>query len=173
MTNDEIEMFNDNEKLIHFVIRKYRNNGIPYEDLYSIGKVAMIEGIQKFDKTKNFQLATFLIPCIRNGINMFIRKDKKACKISLECLRENLGFEIEDDLNIEQSTEEKDILTQCLEYIDKLPIIDKAIISYTYGINGNPKMTQSEIALRTALSQGSISRKIQHILEDMKGELKL
>ncbi len=175
MTKDEIAMFNENEKLIHYVIRKYRNNGIPYEDLYSIGKLAMIEGILKFDKTKNFQPATFLIPCIQNGINMFVRKDKKTCKISIESMNDSLanGFEVVDDTNIEREVEEQEILNQCLKYIDTLPIIDKAIISYTYGINGNPKHTQMEIACATGLSQGSISRKIQHIIHDMKGALKL
>ena len=68
----------ENIKLVYFVCNKFKNCGIEYEDLVSIGTY----GLLKAEKTFNnkFKFSTYAHMCIKNEILCALRKEKKYFK---------------------------------------------------------------------------------------------
>ena len=48
----------ENSPLIKSVIKRYRNKGVEYEDLYQIGSMGFLKAIQNFDKNFNVRFST-------------------------------------------------------------------------------------------------------------------
>lgn len=57
-----------NLRLVAHVAKKYSSTKIDQDDLISIGTVGLIKGINSYDLSKNFKLATYVARCIENVI---------------------------------------------------------------------------------------------------------
>jgi len=57
-----------NLRLVAHVAKKYSNTNIDQDDLISIGTIGLIKGINSFDMSKNFKLATYVARCIENVV---------------------------------------------------------------------------------------------------------
>ena len=51
MNNERDEFIKDNLNLVHSCCHRFKNKGIDYDDLYSVGCIGLIKAYDKFDKS--------------------------------------------------------------------------------------------------------------------------
>ncbi len=71
----------ENSPLIKSVIKRYRNKGVEYEDLYQIGSMGFLKAIQNFDKNFNVRFSTYAVPMVAGEIKRYLR-DNGFIKVS-------------------------------------------------------------------------------------------
>lgn len=168
-----------NMRLVIYIANKYKNTKIEPEDLISIGTLGLMKAIHHYNPEKKIKLSTFASKCIENEILMNMRKTKKHSKNvsiqnSLHEDKEGNEFNLSDLLGtkkeeIEEKVEVKDDIIELKKIIEKLPMKEKEIIMFRYGIDCE-KMKQSEIAKKYEISQSYISRIEKRILKKIKKE---
>ena len=164
------------QRFVAHLARKFRNTGIPFQDLFSIGTIGLIKGIDSFDPKKG-QITTYVGRCIKNEILLFIRNHKKIIKeVSLDHVIDvdSEGNEItfldmlsaKDDTScdVEAKLENESVHN----LIDRLSDKEKMIIELYFGLNGKEAHTQKEIGKITRRSQALISRTLKKILRKMR-----
>ncbi len=74
-------LFRQNSPLIKSVIKRFKNKGVEYDDLYQIGCIGFIKAINNFDVTYGVQFSTYTVPMIIGEIKRYMR-DNGAIKVS-------------------------------------------------------------------------------------------
>ena len=59
--------------LVHLCANRFRNRGIPYEDLYSAGCEGLVKAANAFDSTRGVQFSTYAVPVILGEIKRLFR----------------------------------------------------------------------------------------------------
>ena len=75
-SNDEAakdKLVNENYPLIKSIVKRYKNKGVEYEDLYQIGSLGFLKAIQNFDKSFNVKFSTYAVPMIAGEIKRYLR----------------------------------------------------------------------------------------------------
>ncbi len=158
-----------NLRLVAHVAKKYSATKVDSDDLISIGTIGLIKGINSYDLSRNFKLATYVARCIENEILMYLRstkklgaevylnepigKDKDDNVVTLQEILEN------DDRNIEDEVDLKLKIKRLYEKIKQiLKDREKTIIELRFGLNGDKPKTQHEIASMMGISRSYVSR---------------
>lgn len=166
-----------NLRLVAHVVKKYYTQ-TDYDDLISIGTIGLIKGVNSFNPEKNAKLATYCARCIENEILMYFRATKKQTgEISFDepidtdsegnplTLMDIIA--IEDTIIDEIDTQNK--LNKLIGIIKNMPENrDKEILVMRYGLNGNPPLTQREVAKKLKISRSYVSRIEKRILSEFK-----
>ena len=71
----------NNEALIKSIIRRFKDKGVEYEDLYQIGCVGLLKAIIHFDESFGVKFSTYTVPMIIGEIKRYMR-DNGAIKVS-------------------------------------------------------------------------------------------
>jgi RNA polymerase sporulation-specific sigma factor len=82
--NDETakdKLVSENAPLIKSIVKRYKNKGVEYEDLYQIGSLGFLKAIQNFDKSFNVKFSTYAVPMIAGEIKRYLR-DNGIIKVS-------------------------------------------------------------------------------------------
>lgn len=155
-----------NLRLVAHVIKKFNTN-LDKEDLISIGTIGLIKAINTFRIDCGTRLATYAARCIENEILMHFRSLKNRQEVSLQ---EPLGVDqegneisFEDILYYEDSIiqqVENSVLTERIKEIinRKLREQEKRVIIMRYGLEGERRYTQREVASRMGISRSYVSR---------------
>lgn len=64
-----------NTPLIKSIIRRYRNKGAEYDDLFQLGSMGLLKAIQNFDESYGVQFSTYAVPMIAGEVKRFLRDD--------------------------------------------------------------------------------------------------
>lgn len=64
-----------NSPLIKSVIRRYRNKGIEYDDLYQLGCIGFLKAIKNFSTKFEVKFSTYAVPMIAGEVKRFMRDD--------------------------------------------------------------------------------------------------
>lgn len=64
-----------NSPLIKSVIRRYRNKGVEYDDLYQLGCVGFIKAVRNFSNAYEVRFSTYAVPMIAGEVKRFLRDD--------------------------------------------------------------------------------------------------
>lgn len=75
------KLINENSPLIKSIVKRYRNKGVEYEDLFQIGSLGFLKAIQNFDKSFNVKFSTYAVPMIAGEIKRYLR-DNGFIKVS-------------------------------------------------------------------------------------------
>ena len=70
-----------NSPLLKSLIRRFRNKGVEYEDLYQLACVGFLKAINNFNEIYNVQFSTYAVPMIIGEVKRFLRDDG-AIKVS-------------------------------------------------------------------------------------------
>ena len=73
--NAKNQLVEDNSPLIKSVIKRFRNKGIDYEDLYQLGCVGFLKAINNYDANFNVKFTTYAVPLIAGEVKRFLRDD--------------------------------------------------------------------------------------------------
>jgi len=71
----------ENSPLIKSIVRRYKNKGVEYDDLYQLGCLGLVKAILHFDHKYGVQFSTYAVPMIAGEIKRFLRDDG-AIKVS-------------------------------------------------------------------------------------------
>lgn len=74
-------IFVNNAPLIKSIIRRFKNKGIEYDDLYQIASMGFMKAITNFDESFDVKFSTYSVPMIIGEIKRYIR-DNGAIKVS-------------------------------------------------------------------------------------------
>ena len=95
--NSKEVLFTNNSPLIKSIIRRFKNKGIEYDDLYQIASIGFLKAINNFDESFGVKFSTYAVPMIIGEIKRFMR-DNGAIKVSrtLKILANKISRFIDD-----------------------------------------------------------------------------
>jgi len=64
-----------NTALIKSVIRRFKNKGVEYDDLYQLGCIGFLKAITNFDASYGVKFSTYAVPLIAGEVKRFLRDD--------------------------------------------------------------------------------------------------
>lgn len=70
-----------NSPLIKSVIKRYKNKGVDYEDLYQLGSLGFLKAISNFNEDFNVKFSTYAVPMIAGEVKRYLR-DNGIIKVS-------------------------------------------------------------------------------------------
>lgn len=68
-------LIKENSPLIKSVIRRYRNKGVEYDDLYQLGCMGFLKAIRNFSEEFGVKFSTYAVPMIAGEVKRFLRDD--------------------------------------------------------------------------------------------------
>ncbi len=74
-------IFYNNTPLIKSIIRRFKDKGVEYEDLYQIASIGFLKAIKNFDESYGVKFSTYCVPMIIGEIKRYMR-DNGAIKVS-------------------------------------------------------------------------------------------
>lgn len=172
-----------NEKLVFSIMRdKFRicelNKDI---EEYSAGMMGLVRAVDTFNIEKGVSFSTYATQVIVNQILMEYRKQKQYSLLINKTIsiNEPVGnyssgdvFLLEDHLGEEDDTTESIIREQNLKTIKNnlqyLREDECASVVYGYGLFGNKKLKQNEIARKLNINQSQVSRLMKSGCEKLK-----
>ena len=123
--NDAMEvLIKQNSGLVWSIVKKFKDRGHDFEDLYQIGCIGLIKCIKKFNTTLDFKLSTYAVPYILGEIKRYIRDDgtikvSRSIKELLTKINEIQRFSIEKrgkELTVKEIAKELNIDTEEVVY---------------------------------------------------------
>lgn len=157
-----------NLRLVAHIVKKFDNTGEQVDDLISIGTVGLIKGIETFDPAKGTRLATYAARCIENEILMYLRTlrrnrtevslfepigvDKEGNEITLLDILGSDPDLVPDQVD---SRFERAELRRVLRVLHGK---ERMVVILRYGLAGDRRLTQREIAGRLGISRSYVSR---------------
>lgn len=142
----------ENIKLVYFVCNKFKNCGIEYEDLVSIGTYGLLKAQKTFNR--NFKFSTYACICIRNEILCAIRNEKKYIKHKNDFVSSDACTSDYDDINTS-------ILYK--QVIDSIPDKYKYLIPLL-----RKEKTIKQVSDENKISVSKISREINKVKSIVK-----
>ena len=74
--NDATEkLVNENSPLVKSVIKRYRNKGVEYDDLFQLGSMGLLKAIKNFSTEYEVCFSTYAVPMIIGEIKRYLRDD--------------------------------------------------------------------------------------------------
>ena len=149
-----------NLRLVAHIAKKYSSSNVEQDDLISIGSIGLIKGINSFDATKSFKLATYVSRCIENEILMYLRSNKK--RMGDIYLNEPIGKDKDNnEVTLQEVLENNERNIEEVVDIKMKKVLkkrEKIIIELRFGLNGKRPRTQKEIAKMLNISRSYVSR---------------
>lgn len=71
----EETLLNENMALIHSVAKRFRDQGVDYDDIFQMGCMGFIKSIKRFDMSYNVRFSTYAVPMIMGEIRRILRDD--------------------------------------------------------------------------------------------------
>ena len=64
-----------NALLLKSLIRRFKNKGVEYDDLYQLACIGFLKAIDRFDEKFEVRFSTYAVPMIVGEIKRFLRDD--------------------------------------------------------------------------------------------------
>lgn len=153
--NSKEQIIKDYEKIINFVIKRM---GLSKrrEELFDLGMIGFVRGINSYDESKGYTIMTYLYDCIKNEFLKYFdyenRKGRKTEIISLnKLIGENKDTELIDLIGYELNTDNdiyfQELIKKILVYMrEHFTYRQEEIFKYVYGIDGFPMLNFEQIA---------------------------
>ena len=68
-------LIENNAPLIKSIVRRYKNKGVEYDDLYQLGCVGLLKAIKNFNVNHGVKFSTYAVPMIMGEIKRYLRDD--------------------------------------------------------------------------------------------------
>lgn len=179
---EKTELAEKNISLIYYIVKKFSNTGISYDELCSIAYVGYAKALDTFEYDRNVKFSTYAYNCIKNEILFFLRKEKKHREnntsmnkplstdkngntLDVASTISNLDL---GDPSVEESVVMDETVGFLLDIIDSLSETERYIIVHRFGLSGASIKTQKDIADHIEMSQANVSKLEKNIIEKIK-----
>lgn len=68
-------LIEENSPLVKSIVRRYKNKGVEYDDLFQLGCLGFSKAINNFDVSFGVKFSTYAVPMIAGEIKRFLRDD--------------------------------------------------------------------------------------------------
>jgi len=157
-----------NLRLVAHIVKKFDGSGEDNDDLISIGTIGLIKAIDTYRPEKGTRLATYAARCIENEILMHLRFIKKLrSEMSLHdpigVDREGNEITLLDILgthpdSVSEVVENRNEQLRLMEKIQNLSQREQKVLELRFGLMGEDRKTQREIAKSLGISRSYVSR---------------
>lgn len=168
---------NDYDKIVKFVIKDMRL-GYRYDDLYDVGVIGFVKGLNTYDEDKGTKYSTYLYECIKNEILQYLEQENmKKRQSEIVSLNSYILDDIEliDVIPCYVNYDEKLYLDEMFHDINNrlsfLKERDEMIFKHIYGIDGYKKLTIEELQKKFKMSKQNIQRIKIKILKILRYEM--
>lgn len=171
-------IINDYKKLIMFVIKdmklRYRT-----DELFDVGMVGFVKGINTYDKSMNIAYSTYLYACIKNEILHQLTYEKRKMRTGYEVvslnslvgdkaeLQDFIGYEVN---YVEDYCDRESIEVMKFE-IESLPYTDQLILNHLFGLNGHKMMSAKQLSKWFGIHEKTIYNKKKKFLRKVEKKL--
>ena len=69
------KLIEENSPLIKSIIKRYKNKGIEYDDLYQLGSLGFVKAINNYSEEFGVKFSTYAVPMIAGEVKRFLRDD--------------------------------------------------------------------------------------------------
>lgn len=167
----------DYEKYVRFVI-KNMNLSYKTDDIYDVGLIGFVNGINTYDSSKGVKYTTYLYECIKNEILHYLNYEKREMRsgnvISLNKIVNDI--ELIDIIPIYQNYDRNIYLEEVISVINrrlsKLNKRDEDIFKHLFGIDGYKKMNSIELEKKYKMTRQNIMRIKNKILNMLRYEIR-
>jgi len=108
-------LINQNYPLVKSVIRRYRNKGVDYDDLFQLGCVGFVKAINNFDANFGVKFSTYAVPMIAGEVKRFLRDDGSV-KVSRAI--KSLSIQIKKYIDEQQNGGENPTIEKIAEHFN-------------------------------------------------------
>lgn len=181
--NSKEEIINDYDKYIKFVLKDMRI-GYLYDELYDLGLIGFVKGLNTFDKNKNVKISTYIYECIKNQILVGLAKLKKYNEkynpISLDQpITVEKDLELRDVIPHYENYERNIYMDEIMYVINRrLSFLDdkqQEIFKDIYGLDGHKQLSSKELQKKYKTTKqnlyqikSKVLNKLKHITQDYK-----
>ncbi len=95
-------LINENSPLIKSVIKRFKDKGVDYDDLFQIGCIGFLKAIKNFNADFGVKFSTYVVPMVIGEVKRYMRDDG-AIKVSRALKSLNLQINKYVELFIEKS----------------------------------------------------------------------
>ena len=74
-------IFENNSPLLKSIVRRFKNKGVEYDDLYQIACIGFLKAVSNFDERFGVKFSTYTVPMVIGEIKRYMR-DNGAIKVS-------------------------------------------------------------------------------------------
>lgn len=138
-----------NSPLIKSVIKRYKNKGVEYEDLYQLGSLGFLKAINNFNEEFNVKFSTYAVPMIAGEVKRYLRdngiikvsRSVKALSIQISKYIETYYDKFQKSPTIEEIAKEFDVTIQDAVFAmesSKMPI---SLFQQAGDSDGNKELT--------------------------------
>lgn len=171
-------IINDYKKLIIFVIKDMKLMR-KIDELFDIGMVGFVKGINTYDKVMNIKYSTYLYACIKNEImhQLSYEKREKRTKYKTVSLNALVGdkTELQDFIGYEVDYMEDYCNRESVEIMkfemESLPYTDQLILNHLFGLNGYKQLGARTLSKLYGICEKTIYNKKAKFLRKVKGKL--
>lgn len=167
----------DYKKIISFVINDMNLN-YRKDELFDVGMIGFVNGINTYDASKGFTYMTYLYDCIRYEIIHYLhyekRKRRNAVIVSLNFLINDieLGDLIPSFQDYDRELYLQEIETIIERRLSQLKERDEKIFKHLFGIYGYKKMNSVELEKKFKMSRQNVQRIKVRVLNMLRHEIK-
>ena len=172
------ELILHNLRLVAHIVRKYYASHKRQEDLISVGSIGLVKAVDSFNVQNGARFATYAAKCIQNEILMYFRSQKKtshevSIHETIDVDRDGNPLTYMDVIYTEDNTGEeidrKLAASRAMTYLHTvLGERERQIIRMRYGLEGQPPLTQREVAQVLGISRSYVSRIEKSALEKLQ-----
>lgn len=69
------KLIEENSPLIKSIIKRYKNKGVEYDDLYQLGSLGFVKAINNYSDEFGVKFSTYAVPMIAGEVKRFLRDD--------------------------------------------------------------------------------------------------
>ena len=88
------KMIEANLRLVISIAQKYRNRGLPFNDLIQEGNIGLMKAVKHFDPDKGVRLMTFAVHWIRSEIQDYVIRNWRLVKVATTKNQRKLFFNL-------------------------------------------------------------------------------
>lgn len=116
--NAKTILIESNSPLIKSIVKRYRDKGVDYDDLYQLGCVGFVKAINNFDVSYNVKFSTYAVPMIAGEIKRFLRDDGS---IKVSRATKGLTYRIQKYLSQRSESNEAVTIDELAEEFETTP----------------------------------------------------
>lgn len=114
------KLIKSNLRFVVKIAQKYKNQGLPFEDLVNEGNLGLIEAARRFDETRGFKFISFAVWWIRHAIKKALTEQGRIVRIPLNRLTD-IGKITQTYLKLEQQFTRSPNIEEVAEAMDLPP----------------------------------------------------